>query len=118
MPAVQIGSAMRQARLSVRKTQDEVAAVMDSVQPKVSAWETGKHQPLLDDIRAYEEALGLPRGHILSLAGYAAEAPALETAIEADDELSEAQRRSLAEMLRAYRQANVLPSVGAKARAR
>lgn len=77
-----LGAAIREVRGNL--TQDELAAKLNTDQGTVSRWENGKLRPDLNDIKAIEDAVGVPHGTVLRRAGYIAEVVTVEDALEAD----------------------------------
>lgn len=100
--ARELGRALRSARGDA--TQAAIAQAIGVDQPSVSRWERGEASPSLDQIAAYEEAAGRPRGYVLVAAGYVDDVPSVERALAADRDLDDEQR---AFVLRAYHAARV-----------
>ena len=87
------GQALRAAR--GKHTQQEIAARMGVSQNAISDWERGRNRAGLDDIAAFEEAAGRPRGWVLRAAGYVAENAGVVEAIRADPLLEDVFRDAL-----------------------
>ena len=69
-----LGRAIRRARLG-RMTQTELAEAIGVPQSTISQWENGHHQPQLERILQFEQALGLLPGVLASEAGYLRPSP-------------------------------------------
>ena len=88
-----ICEAIRQARQSVGMSQPQLAELMGIAQTNIARWET-EREPRLDAISEIEDALELPRGYILTLAGYVAEpAITVEEAIAHDKGLTKTAKQ-------------------------
>ncbi len=87
---VTIGEALRRARASTK--QEVVATALGVDQPTVSRWESDKTRPTLEQISAFEEAVGRPKGFCLIAAGYVEMPTTAREAIEADPILDPALR--------------------------
>lgn len=77
-----LGQAIRDVRGDL--TQAQLADAVNTDQGTVSRWENGNLRPELDDLRAIEDAAGVPHGTILRRAGYVAEIKTVRDALEAD----------------------------------
>lgn len=91
-----LGQAIKTLRNSVPMTQKELVAKIDGskadskiIQDVLSRFEQGERIPTLRDVCAIEEALGVPRGQILIMAGYVEGVASVLQAIAADPELTE-----------------------------
>lgn len=88
-----LGAAIRAARGSL--TQEALAEIVKTDQPTISKWERGKQQPSFDEVRAIEDAAGLPHGFILRSAGYVDDPQTPEEAIRNDARLTDSERAQL-----------------------
>ena len=88
---VTIGEALRKARAATK--QEVVAEALGVDQPTVSRWESDKTRPSLEQINAFEKAVGRPKGFCLIAAGYVEVPKTAREAIEADPSLEPGQRK-------------------------
>lgn len=91
---VDVGAAIRVVLKEVDVTQEALAELIGFDQSTVAGWVAGRGLTSVSKLPLIEDALTLPRGYILTLAG-AVEASDVEKAIAADPRLTPTARRQL-----------------------
>ena len=76
-------------------SQERLAELIGTRQPRISAWVGGKNRPSLETIAAIEDATGRPRGWILERAGFVAMPTTTAEMLAFDPDLDESSRRVL-----------------------
>ena len=108
-----LGELIRAQREAARLTLRDLAALTNVSNPYLSQIERGLHEPSVRVLRSIADALGMSAEALLASAGLLGDdaparagAPDVETAIAADDRLSDEQRQALIGVYRSYLDAN------------
>jgi transcriptional regulator with XRE-family HTH domain len=106
-----LGGFIRAQRQMANLSLRQLSALTEVSNPYLSQIERGLHEPSVRVLRSIAEALNVSAETLLEQAGFitadgAPDAEATETAIRADQRLSEAQKRALLSVYRSYVEAN------------
>lgn len=100
MDRMTIGAALRNAR--GEHTQTDIAERLGVGQNTVSDWERDRSLPGLDQITAFDQACGRPRGWTLRVAGYVDELVDVPTAVASDPALDDVGRTVIVDLYRIW----------------
>ena len=120
-----LGELIRAQREAARLSLRDLSALTDVSNPYLSQIERGLHEPSVRVLRSIADALGMSAEVLLASAGLLgddaaarAATPTVETAIGADERLTDEQRQALIGVYRSYLDANAAPGGRGEPRAR